>query len=212
MLPATLPMFFMSTVSGHLQIRYGAKLPTVIGMLLLSLSLFWLLIFSSSTGYIEMVFGFILFGLGLPLAKNPMTTISIANVNKHERGLASGIVGQAKQLGNTIGLAVIGTLINVQTQNHFANLLQATPKEMQHDFSSLNVNALLVQSDKIQQLLANFTPDFIKILYKAATDSYLFGFKFGMLFAASIGLIGFLYAVSKISLEPSPAQNESSQL
>jgi MFS family permease len=58
-----------------------------------------------------MVPGLMLQGLGLACVVSPPSTDALSRAPGHLRGAAAGVVSLTRQLGGTVGLAVIGTIV-----------------------------------------------------------------------------------------------------
>jgi MFS family permease len=55
--------------------------------------------------------GMLLTGLGIGLSMSPLNTDALSRVTEQQRGQAAGIVQTVRQLGGTLGVAVIGTIV-----------------------------------------------------------------------------------------------------
>lgn len=65
---------------------------------------------SSTIGFLDLLPGLLVAGIGLGLVVAPMFDIILAAVADHETGSASGILNAGQQLANSIGVAVLGTV------------------------------------------------------------------------------------------------------
>jgi fucose permease len=66
--------------------------------------------------YVSKVPGMALTGFGLGLVFSPVNTDALSRVAARERPQASGIVQTVRQLGGTLGVAVIGAIIIAREQ------------------------------------------------------------------------------------------------
>ena len=55
--------------------------------------------------------GMLLGGVGMGMAMGPMTTAVLTTVPEDEAGVASGVVTSARQVGGTLGIAVMGAIV-----------------------------------------------------------------------------------------------------
>ncbi len=62
--------------------------------------------------------GLSLFGLGIGLASSQLQGVVLSEVPRDRAGVAGGALTTARQIGQSLGGAVVGTLITVQTTNH----------------------------------------------------------------------------------------------
>ncbi|WP_421524975.1 DHA2 family efflux MFS transporter permease subunit [Pseudomonas yamanorum] len=111
-LPANLVMAVCSlSLSSWLIIRYGIKLPLVLG---LALAAGGLLLLSRAVVngdfLLDVLPGMLLLGLGAGMAFNPVLVAAMNDVAPSESGLASGIVNTSFMMGGALGLAIISSL------------------------------------------------------------------------------------------------------
>jgi len=64
--------------------------------------------------------GYLLVGVGLPLGFVPVSIAALAGVREHEAGLASGLINTSQQIGGAIGVAVASTVFT----SHASSLLR----------------------------------------------------------------------------------------
>jgi EmrB/QacA subfamily drug resistance transporter len=103
-LPANLIMAVFSVwLSAKVVMRFGLRLPIIVGMLLSALGL--------GLFAVEYVMpGMLLLGLGCGMALNPVMLAAMGDVAPEESGLASGVVNTSFMMGGSIGLAALATL------------------------------------------------------------------------------------------------------
>ncbi|MGB6976345.1 MAG: DHA2 family efflux MFS transporter permease subunit [Gammaproteobacteria bacterium] len=194
LLPITLPITFMAPIGGHLRDRYGAKPPLCVGVVLVTLSLFWVGLTAPLQLYIWLFPGFLLLGLATPLVMASCMASAINAVVPQKRGMATGVLGAARQLGGSIGITFAGTLITVlnrQQLEHFLNRASgglATLHESQ-------IDGLLAKSPVALQAIAKLSPIEVALVHKAALDAYTFAFSCTMLAVAGLGILAVLIAL-----------------
>jgi EmrB/QacA subfamily drug resistance transporter len=59
----------------------------------------------------NLLLGYILVGIGIPMAFIPVSIAALAGVEAHEAGLASGLINTSQQIGGAIGVAVASTIL-----------------------------------------------------------------------------------------------------
>ena len=110
-LPSTVILIFVAPVAGRLSDRIGPRIPMTIGLLLVTVSLYWQSTISVDTGYGHLLPGFILMGFGMGLVMSPMSTAAMNAVDQTKAGVASGILSMSRMVGGTFGVAVMGALV-----------------------------------------------------------------------------------------------------
>ena len=130
-LPATLMIVIVAPLAGRLTDRVGPRWLIGTGLVLVSVSLYWLTTIGVGTGYADIWPSFVLMGLGMALVMSPMSTAAMNAVSVSKAGVASGILSMNRMVGGTLGIAVIGAVFASQ-----APAGTRDPAEFVHAFSS----------------------------------------------------------------------------
>jgi predicted MFS family arabinose efflux permease len=111
-LPANLIMAVFSVwLSAKVVMRFGLRLPIIVGMFLSALGLALFAVAPSGGGFwLHVLPGMLLLGLGCGMALNPVMLAAMGDVAPEESGLASGVVNTSFMMGGSIGLAALATL------------------------------------------------------------------------------------------------------
>lgn len=107
------PFLFLlavSPVSGMLYDKFGSKRLCVSGMSILTLSLISLMTLSPSMGVLSILWRIALAGIGTALYVPPNNTAIMSCVQPSRRGIASGAVATARNIGMVIGVALAGLI------------------------------------------------------------------------------------------------------
>src|SRR5579883_711248 len=109
-----------SVISGKLVLRFGYRSIAVIGAILTTLGAAMLLFFNQGTGLLFIVGSMLLMGTGLGL-DSTVFILSVQNaVPWRLRGVATASTQFVRTIGGTIGVAFMGTILNVQLVQRFA--------------------------------------------------------------------------------------------
>ncbi|MGO9900313.1 MAG: DHA2 family efflux MFS transporter permease subunit [Solirubrobacteraceae bacterium] len=101
----------VSPLAGFFSERYGSRPFMVAGLALQALALGWLATIASvNQSYASMVFPFILAGAGMALVFAPAANAVLASVRTDQTGQASGATNAIRELGGTLGIAVLATV------------------------------------------------------------------------------------------------------
>ena len=103
-------LLFVSPVSGILYDRFGSRGLCMIGMSILALSLVSLMSVHPSMGVFSILWRIALAGIGTALYISPNNTAIMSCVPLPRRGIASGAVATARNLGMVIGVTLAGLI------------------------------------------------------------------------------------------------------
>lgn len=110
----TLPMAVMAMVlapiSGRIVGRRGARLPLLVAGAALAASSLMLVQLTATTSFTWLFGAYFLFGLGFGMVNAPITNTAVSGMPRAQAGVAAGIASTSRQVGQTLGVAVLGAL------------------------------------------------------------------------------------------------------
>ncbi|MBI5106831.1 MAG: MFS transporter [Solirubrobacterales bacterium] len=98
-------------VAGRLTARLGPRPPIVAGMAIGTVVILALLQLEPATPIGDVWWAFALLGAGIGIALPPMTVTAVSATSADRAGMASAIHNASRQLGQTFGVAVLGTIV-----------------------------------------------------------------------------------------------------
>ena len=114
-LPLILPLTLAAQIGGRWYDRSGARAPVLTGLAVCTGgALAWLLALPG-LDYTWQIPGMVAVGLGLGLTLSPTNTDALSRAAERDRSQASGVVQTVRQLGGTLGIAVIGSVVLLLT-------------------------------------------------------------------------------------------------
>ncbi len=105
-----LVMASITILSGSLSDRIGSRLPSTLGMVILSVGLFLLSRLDATTPLPFVIGSQITVGVGIGLFGSPNSSAVMGAVPGSQRGVAAAILSTARTLGNTLGLGLAGAI------------------------------------------------------------------------------------------------------
>jgi EmrB/QacA subfamily drug resistance transporter len=116
LVPITILMLAFSSRAGALAQRIGARIPMTVGPLLIAAGLLLLTRIAPGQSYVTAVLpGALVFGLGLVCTVAPLTSTVLGSVDDAELGVASGVNNAAARLAGLLAVAVLPSLIGLDT-------------------------------------------------------------------------------------------------
>jgi EmrB/QacA subfamily drug resistance transporter len=111
-LPSNLIMAAFSIwLSARMVMRFGIRMPIVVGMLLSAAGLGLFALWPKDASFMLHVMpGMLLLGIGCGMALNPVMLAAMQDVAPEESGLASGVVNTSFMMGGALGLAILASL------------------------------------------------------------------------------------------------------
>jgi EmrB/QacA subfamily drug resistance transporter len=111
----TLPMAAMAlvfpTISGRIVGSRGARIPLLIAGVTLFVSCLMLVRVSDSTPFSWLFVAYVVFGIGFGFVNAPITNAAVSGMPRAQAGVASAIASTSRQIGATLGVAVVGALV-----------------------------------------------------------------------------------------------------
>jgi EmrB/QacA subfamily drug resistance transporter len=111
LLPMAAAMAVSAPLAGRMLARSGARKPLLIagggitagGLLLTQLT--------SSSAPAYLFLAFLVFGIGMGFVNAPITNSAVSGMPRSQAGVASGIASTSRQVGSSVGVAVMGSVL-----------------------------------------------------------------------------------------------------
>jgi EmrB/QacA subfamily drug resistance transporter len=100
-----------SPYAGRITTRFGARVPSTVGLALTTVSLVGLIGLNEGSSFWALCPSLVGIGLGVALVVVASTEAIIANAPVDEAGLAGGLQGIAIQLGGVLGSSILGSIL-----------------------------------------------------------------------------------------------------
>jgi hypothetical protein len=69
---------------------------------------------SLSTSTVELLAGYLIFGLGFGMLNAPITNAAVSGMPRSQAGVAAAIASTSRQVGASLGVAIAGTVLTAQ--------------------------------------------------------------------------------------------------
>ncbi|AZS87460.1 DHA2 family efflux MFS transporter permease subunit [Streptomyces griseoviridis] len=111
MIPLALPTFLFAPVSGRLIGSRGPRPSLLIAGTAMTASALLFAAFDAETHDVLLVVGYVLFGTGFGFVNAPITNTAVSGMPRAQAGVAAAVASTSRQLGQTLGVAVIGAVL-----------------------------------------------------------------------------------------------------
>jgi MFS transporter, DHA2 family, multidrug resistance protein len=133
-------------IVGWLLSRYDARYLLLFGLAMLSFSLFHMTNFNLEIDFRTAVLARMLQAVGLAFLFVPINTSAYAHLPREKNNAASGLMNLARNIGGSVGISFVTTMLDRRTQKHMSDLMshlsnsnaqfQATLRGMAQQFVS----------------------------------------------------------------------------
>lgn len=111
MLPMAVPTLLCAPLSGRLVGSRGPRLPLLIAGAAMTVSGLLFALFEAETSDVTLFLGYVLFGIGFGFVNAPITNTAVSGMPRAQAGVAAAVASTSRQLGQTLGVAVIGAVL-----------------------------------------------------------------------------------------------------
>lgn len=111
MLPMAVPTLLCAPLSGRLVGSRGPRLPLLIAGAAMTTSGLLFALFEAETSDVTLFAGYVLFGVGFGFVNAPITNTAVSGMPRAQAGVAAAVASTSRQLGQTLGVAVIGAIL-----------------------------------------------------------------------------------------------------
>ena len=120
-LPTALGVVVGAGLTSRVIGRVGPRVPMTTGALLAATGMFWLSAVTVHANYFADVLGpLVVLAIGLGMAFVSTSVTAISGIQPNESGLASALLNVGRQLGGSLGIAIMGTIATKVTGNQLA--------------------------------------------------------------------------------------------
>lgn len=180
-LPVGILQGITSPIAGIVADKVDPKIPAVIGIVLLALSLYLNGFLSLFSEHQQIMMPLYMRGIGMGLLFSPLSAIALSEIPRTKMAQASGLFNVIRQVGGSFGVALLGMMLTQRTifhsamfgqaANAFSPTFQSTALGLQHfvqqatggtaALSLLRANALLASNVAQQAFVQAINDDFL---------------------------------------------------
>jgi len=113
-LPMTLLVMFVAPAAGTMSDRIGPRWLMGAGMTLLTGSLLLFGTLDAQSSFWDILPGLVVGGIGMAITMAPTTAAAMSSVPVDKAGVGSAVINSMRQVGGSLGVAIMGTLLATQ--------------------------------------------------------------------------------------------------
>lgn len=114
MLPVAATMMIGSPLATKLVEKFGKRRVVSAGMLIVAAGTLLLASVGIDSSYLSLVLGMIVLAFGMSIAMSPTTDLLMSSVPKNRAGMGSAMNDTTRELGGSLGIAVLGSILASQ--------------------------------------------------------------------------------------------------
>ena len=191
-IPVALAVATTSVLGATLAVRLGTKAVVTSGLLLLAAGYAWISTASLDTTYLEIAGQMLVVGAGMGLTSAPATEAIMGVVPAAKAGIGSAVNDATRELGGTLGVAVIGSVALSLYRDAIADA--PVPAEAREAAGASVGAAYQVAEDTGATVLVD-----------VAQQGFLDGLQAGCLVAAGVALAGAVLVARYLPSHPAKA-------
>lgn len=199
-LPVALSIAAASVLSPKLVERIGTTKVVSAGLVSMSIGFLWVSTASAVTPYLEIVGQMLFLGIGLGCTTAPATESIMGSLSADKAGVGSAVNDTTRELGGTLGVAVIGSVFNsiyigALSEGRIFGLLPAEAQRATED----TVAAAPIVADRMPE-------QFVSAYLAEVSDAFLAGLAVACLVAAGVAFAGALFAARFLPARATPTE------
>ncbi|GAA0456426.1 MFS transporter [Streptomyces olivaceiscleroticus] len=186
LLPLAAAQMIFAPRARHVVDRFGAKAVCTVGMLLVAVTMSGFVLMGTDTPIIVLEVLFFLQGTGMAHIMPPVTVSIMQSLPREKAGSGSALNNTFRQVGGTLGVAVLGSVLSANYRNGIEGTLNAVPglPAAARHAAGESIEATLGVADRLgpagRQLAA------------AANDAFVHAMHVTALGSAGVALVGAL--------------------
>jgi EmrB/QacA subfamily drug resistance transporter len=131
MLPMALMMMPMSTLAPKVAQRFGSRRTMIAGVGIFMVGLATLALRASvEGGYLSVLPGLLIIGLGMGLTMTPSTAAITETLPAEKQGVASALNDTSREVGGAVGVALLGSVLSAGYRSAIDPALEGLPEEL----------------------------------------------------------------------------------
>ena len=153
-LPMTVLIIMIAPLAGRLADRFGSRWLVGAGMTLLAVMLFYYSQLGANASFWVLLPALLIGGAGMSMTMTPTTAAAMSAVPVDQAGVGSAVLNSARQVGGSLGIAVMGAIVASGINSSVAAGASQQSAFLNGFHDALRVSALLALAGAVVATLA----------------------------------------------------------
>ena len=120
-LPMALMTLILAPISGRLTGSRGPRISLVVAGVGFIVSSLMLTQLTATTSFAWLALPYLVFGIGFGMVNAPITNTAVSGTPRSQAGVASAVASTSRQVGQSLGVAVVGSIVTAGLVGTFAD-------------------------------------------------------------------------------------------
>ena len=158
-LPAPIAAFIISIICGRLSRRINPFYMGITAMIAIALGFFLVDFTTVDSSFFELAWKNVILGIGIGMIFQTLPSISLSEIPPAKLGVASGVFNTFRQVGMTLGIAILLSMFVGQLQTHLPNAVTTSTQLVQKSSLSVQTKQSIITGVQKAATSANATAE-----------------------------------------------------
>jgi DHA2 family multidrug resistance protein len=189
-LPVGIIQGIMAPISGIFSDKINGRVPLILGVVLLAFSFYLNSMLTMQTEHAFIMLSLYIRGFAMGILFTPLSTISLIDIPREKMAQASGLSNTLRQLGGSLGVALLATLLTSRVGYHNEMYAESiNPRSQTYQTAVSHLTYSIERSAGSSPMVASKQSQAL-IVSNISKQAYIQGIDDDFLIAAIITLIG----------------------
>jgi EmrB/QacA subfamily drug resistance transporter len=190
MLPVAFTIMIASPLATRFVERFGKRRTVSSGLLIVAAGMFLLSRIGVDSTYLALAAGMCVVAFGMGTAMSPTTDLLMSAVPRNRAGMGSAMNDTTRELGGSLGVAILGSLLASQYSSSIASAVSNFPENVKNIAEQSLAGALAVGQNLGGTVGANFM--------LAAKEAWISGYQHSLLIGAIVIAVAAMVAFFRL--------------
>ncbi|MBP9718947.1 MAG: MFS transporter [Candidatus Levybacteria bacterium] len=206
--PLSIAVLIASPLSAKIDGRFGSRKTIAAGFFFIAIGFLTALLWTVHSPYLQICLSYVLIGIGLGLTMTPSTNAIMNSLPEGKAGIASAVNDVTRDLGNSLGIAVNGSIAAISYTTVLEKMEKNIPVSEQAAISENIVRTITSSLSGALEVAQRYPSVNAGQMVSAAKQAFLDGQLAAMLLSAILCFIGAIIVL--LYMPQAPSQEKKS--